>query len=149
MFLTSGQPRVKLSQLRSSQLFETDHSKALYVHICMYGSFYCHLPSLVNTTLIFTGYIVRQTKKIPWKTLRLSWDSRANWAIVSSQHPLPANLYVQCMGLHHGLINSIDTEAKCRQLKKWPVKGLCGRCLSEFIDWWYSQSLVFSTLLSG
>ncbi len=30
----------------------------------------------------------------------------------------------------HGLINYIDTKAKCRNLKNWPVKGLlCGRCL--------------------
>ncbi len=25
-------------------------------------------------------------------------------------------------------------------LKNWPWKGLCGRCLSEIIDWRYSQS---------
>ncbi len=32
--------------------------------------------------------------------------------------------------------------------KNLPVKGLCGRCSSEFIDWIYSQScLVFSTQL--
>ncbi len=37
-------------------------------------------------------------------------------------------------------IDYIDTEAKSRHLKNWPVKGLCGRCLSEFIDRWYSQS---------
>ncbi len=30
----------------------------------------------------------------------------------------------------HGLINYIDTKAKCSHLKIWPVKGLCGRCLS-------------------
>ncbi len=36
----------------------------------------------------------------------------------------------------HGLINYINTIAKCRHLKNW----LCGRCLSEFIDWRYSQS---------
>ncbi len=24
--------------------------------------------------------------------------------------------------------------------KNWPVQGLCGRCLSEFIDWRYCQS---------
>ncbi len=29
----------------------------------------------------------------------------------------------------HGLMNYIDTKAKCRNLKNWPVKGLCGRCL--------------------
>jgi hypothetical protein len=32
----------------------------------------------------------------------------------------------------HGLINYIDTQAKCRRNKNWPVKGLCGRfCLSK------------------
>ncbi len=31
----------------------------------------------------------------------------------------------------HGLINYIDTKANWRHLKKLPVKGLCGRCLSE------------------
>ncbi len=41
----------------------------------------------------------------------------------------------------HGLINYIDIKAKCRHLKKsWPVKGLCGSCLSKFIDWRFSQS---------
>ncbi len=34
----------------------------------------------------------------------------------------------------NGLINYIcrhqSTKAKCRHLKKWPAKGLCGRCLS-------------------
>ncbi len=29
----------------------------------------------------------------------------------------------------------IETKAKCDYLKNLPVKGLCGRCLSEFIDW--------------
>ncbi len=33
-------------------------------------------------------------------------------------------------GGSHGLINFIDTNAKCRHLKKLPVKGLCGSCLS-------------------
>ncbi len=33
-----------------------------------------------------------------------------------------------------------DIKSKCRHLKNWPVKGLCGRCLSEFIDWRYSKS---------
>jgi len=37
-------------------------------------------------------------------------------------------------------IRLIEGNAKCRHLKKWPVKGLCGRCLSEFMDWRYSQS---------
>ncbi len=36
--------------------------------------------------------------------------------------------------------NNIDTKAKCRHLKNLPVKRLCGRCLSEFVVWRYSQS---------
>ncbi len=31
----------------------------------------------------------------------------------------------------HGLINYTDTLAKCRHLKNFLVKGLCGRFLSE------------------
>ncbi len=34
------------------------------------------------------------------------------------------------MGLEHGLINYIESNAKCRHLKNWPIKGLRGRCLS-------------------
>jgi hypothetical protein len=40
----------------------------------------------------------------------------------------------------HGLINYIDTIAKCRHLNNWPVKGICGMRLSEFMDWIYYQS---------
>jgi hypothetical protein len=29
----------------------------------------------------------------------------------------------------------IEVTAKCRHVKNGSVKGLCGRCLSEFIDW--------------
>jgi hypothetical protein len=59
----------------------------------------------------------------------------------------------------HGQITYIDTKAKCRHLKNLPVKGLCGMCLSEFIDWRYNQSCWYfrpsfvnccpSNLLSG
>ncbi len=31
----------------------------------------------------------------------------------------------------HRIINKIDTKAKCRHLKNWPVKGLCARCLKS------------------
>ncbi len=34
----------------------------------------------------------------------------------------------------HGLINYVDTKAKCH-LENLPVRGYCGRCLSEFKDW--------------
>ncbi len=46
-----------------------------------------------------------------------------------------------CVESMHGLINCIDTKAKCRHRKRnCLVKELCGRCLLEFIDWRYSQS---------
>jgi hypothetical protein len=35
----------------------------------------------------------------------------------------------------HGVTNYIDTKAKCCHLKNWPLKGLCGKGVSEFIDW--------------
>jgi hypothetical protein len=47
----------------------------------------------------------------------------------------------------HGLINYKDTNAKYRHLKNLPVKGLCGRCLSEFIDWIYSHLGFFDPAL--
>jgi hypothetical protein len=55
--------------------------------------------------------------------------------IESTSHP-----YSSCESIMHGLINYIDAIAKCRHLKNGPVKWLCGSCLSEFIDWRYSQS---------
>ncbi len=45
--------------------------------------------------------------------------------------------------LGHWLINYIDTKAKCRHLKNWHVKGLRGRCLSEFINWRYSRPWLY------
>jgi hypothetical protein len=33
------------------------------------------------------------------------------------------------------IINYKDTKRKCRHLKKFPVKGLCCRCLLKYIDW--------------
>ncbi len=39
-----------------------------------------------------------------------------------------------------GLINYIDTKAKCRHLKKLTCKGTLRQGLSEFINWRYSQS---------
>ncbi len=35
--------------------------------------------------------------------------------------------------VYYGLINYIDTEAKCRHLKKWPVKGLLRRFLFRVV----------------
>ncbi len=50
--------------------------------------------------------------------------------------------------INHGLINNMETKAKCPHLKNVPVNGLRGRRLSELIDWRYHQSsvmVVFST----
>ncbi len=61
--------------------------------------------------------------------------------------------------VHHGLTHYIDIKAKCHHLKKFTSKGISARCLSEFIDWRYSQSCWYfrpsfvncfpSNLLSG
>ena len=45
---------------------------------------------------------------------------------------------------NHELFNFIDAKAKCHHLKNWPVKGLCSRCLSEFM---FMFMLEFSTQL--
>ncbi len=60
---------------------------------------------------------------------------------------LPSLQPVQCTYIstmycvHHGLINYIDTKAKCRHLKMLICKGTLWpvRWLSEFIEWRYSQ----------
>ncbi len=50
--------------------------------------------------------------------------------------------------LYHRLINYIDTKAKCRHLKNWSVKGLCGRCFIRVYRLNIkSVMLVFSTQL--
>ncbi len=41
------------------------------------------------------------------------------------------------MGTRHGIINFVDTKAKCRHLKNFTCKG---RCLSGFTDWRNRQS---------
>ncbi len=38
-------------------------------------------------------------------------------------------IFATWKSFQHGLINYKDTKAKCSNLKNWPVKGLCGRCL--------------------
>ncbi len=38
-------------------------------------------------------------------------------------------IFATWKSFQHGLINCIDIKAKCHNLKNWPVKGLCGRCL--------------------
>jgi len=57
--------------------------------------------------------------------------------LISGQVPITKPID---LGLLHGLIIYKDTKAKCRPIKKWPVRGLCGRFLSEFIDCRNSQS---------
>jgi hypothetical protein len=59
----------------------------------------------------------------------------------------------------HGLITHIHTKVKCRPQNILTCKRLCGRFLSEFIDWKHSQSCWYfrpsfenccpSNLLSG
>jgi hypothetical protein len=66
---------------------------------------------------------------------------------------------LSCYYFLHGLINHIGTKAKCRHLNKLTCKGTLQQCLSEFIDWKYSQSCWYfrlsfvnccpSNLLSG
>ncbi len=60
------------------------------------------------------------------------------WTLSHLSSPACAVLRPRSRKYHsapHGLINYIDTTTKCRHLKNWPVKWLCGRCLSEFIGW--------------
>ncbi len=48
------------------------------------------------------------------------------------------NSLLECVsgvGCGRRKIRFVEVSAKCRLLKNGPVKGLYGRCLSEFIDW--------------
>jgi hypothetical protein len=89
----------------------------------------------------------------PAKTIRIALTQwRDIWKCKHKIQYTNNKRSVQCRrpfreGCGHGLINYKDTKAKCRHLKNRIVKGLCGRCLTEFIDWRYRQSLVFSTKL--
>ncbi len=74
----------------------------------------------------------RYVLKLIWCTLHHQKAIRKTTTFQNDQNPVNT--------LNHELINFIDTKAKCRHIKNWPVKGLCGRCVSEFIDWRYSQS---------
>ncbi len=47
---------------------------------------------------------------------------------------------VQRASSEHGLINYKDAKAKCCHLKTWHIEGLCGRWLSEYVEWRYSKS---------
>ncbi len=52
------------------------------------------------------------------------------------------------VGMEAWTNNNLDTKTKCRHLKKLTCKGLCGRCLSEFMVWRYNQLCwLFSTEL--
>jgi hypothetical protein len=88
-----------------------------------------------------------------------TWVGEWTWTVVASQlRPLASiSSTSMCMALREMAScfasskpwtnePNIDTKAKCLHLKYCPVKGLCGRCFSEFIDWRYM--MVFSTQLS-
>ncbi len=62
---------------------------------------------------------------VGWR-LQVSQELADNYALTAQLSA--ENLRIQ--GQAHGLINYKETKAKCRHLKYWPVKGLCGRCLS-------------------
>ncbi len=57
---------------------------------------------------------------------------------------IPDSPHAEQLTFSHGLIiyNIVYkvNKTKCRHLKKWPVRGLCGRCFLEFIDWREIQS---------
>jgi ribosomal protein L33 len=64
-------------------------------------------------------------------------------AVTSSMVIMIVTMMTACNSCDHGQINYIDTKAKCRHLKKLSLKGLCGKCVLEFIDEIQSVILVF------
>jgi hypothetical protein len=93
----------------------------------------CHCCTLAFSRVGASGGAMKA-----YRSENIFWN--VCYVLFSISHNICGELTTKFLGGHHGLINYIDTKAKCRYLKKWSVKGLCGRCLSEFIDWRYSQS---------
>ncbi len=65
-----------------------------------------------------------------------AWYTKINWHKFTKnrgmRHPEYILRILYTPG--HWLINYINTKAICLHLTNLPVKGLCGRCLLEFID---------------
>ncbi len=91
-----------------------------------------------NKKIIFEAKRTRPTvSKLFSKRSVVKWSDSPSWGV--------GEYFVQVVGIYlnlaifatwkslqHWLTNYIDTKAKCRHLKNWHVKGLCGRCyLSE------------------
>ncbi len=138
------------------------------------NNFYCRRCTYANENFVIKTMSFRQkflnslrfqfnvnvkcAKFLPnWRNC-VSWGKRMSCRHGAVLYYLADNfcLFSQYFeGFMHGLINFIDTKASSKN----NMQGLCGRCLSEFLDWRYSQScwyfrLIFvnccpSNLLSG
>jgi hypothetical protein len=101
-------------------------------------------------------------------TLRAEDLSMTPWFIsykyLTGWLDLSSFMSLLCMYMHggarYGVTNYKNTKAKCRHVKNWPVKGLCGRCFFEVYRleiqsqscWYFQSSFVNcfpSNLLSG
>jgi hypothetical protein len=110
--------------------------------------FICHVSGAPLHCRVYTGYVLYAFLCLAsliaggtvnfWKTAHRR-NRVPQWIFTEL---LRTEVWVPQLGksLEHRKRRLIEGNAKCRHLKKWPVKGLCGRCLSEFMDWRYSQS---------
>jgi hypothetical protein len=83
-------------------------------------------PDFLNSRLQTQGFMV--TNQL-FQTLLLAKEESRCPLCNGLCHELFFNRALS-VPVDHGLINYIDTTAKCRHLQNLPVKGLCGTCSS-------------------
>ncbi len=112
----------------------------LYLVSCFYNLRVCYIERILSSLHKVNKIEEGRTLACPFSACRLFSLSANNGRDATCRSPLAWSLALCLLprwvvsALSPGLINYIDTKAN------WPVKGLCGKCLSEFIDWRYSQS---------
>jgi hypothetical protein len=67
---------------------------------------------------------------LQWLDLIRSWLERCVYKYLYCMAQFNAGNMHGVLGFYRRKIRIIEGNAKCRHLKNWPVKGLCGRCLS-------------------
>jgi len=89
--------------------------------------------NLIENHTPFPMYEEVHTETLTMRTLKIMPQNLieiVTFMNLASAHLLLTQTLLWLIHFKHGLINYIDTNAKCRHLKNLPVTGLCGRCLS-------------------
>jgi hypothetical protein len=114
------------------------HCMSVQTALCIFAQSDCHLPSSPSPSAPFLFLKVKNYlgRMLQWEHLlkmnrrreRERGEGRGGWWILLCKRKCGDTV-------SRRKIRLIEGNAKCRYKKNWPVKGLRGRCLSEFIDW--------------